>query len=229
MSFRRGEVVTHWARRSLVVEWAGEAVVIDAPVGIAARLRALGVMPRVRTIVLTSGRVGAIGGLVELLVALMPARRAPLSILFALGEERAPTLVEAWSRCWPDAYPLALDGLRAGEALGDGPFEVATVSLDAGEPDWQAGQVVPTVAMGVAVRVGGVRVVWVPDARPSPAVTRFVSGAHLAAVEVGVTGWPTSDASWRMSRTEAVALSTGADVTWLVGDDGGFVADEVAS
>lgn len=222
--FSRGPLTVHWLEGALLLERRGEALLIDVPAGVVPPLRALSALGRIQAILLTSGRIQAVEGLVPLLCALEPwrASRAPLTLRTCLGEERGPTLTSAWSRAWPDRYPLLQDGLAPGAEDALGAFSVRTLPLRHGEPHWREGRVEPAVGVAVRVRTEEATVAWVPGAAPSPAVRRACRGVDLAVIEVGVTPWPPSDEPWRLTLAQALEAGEEAGEVWLVGDDGRF-------
>lgn len=220
--FERDGLLVEWLEGALWVEVAGAGALFDAPPGVVERLgdRAR----KLQGIVLTSGRVRAVGGLVPLLVELARFRMGsvPLSLRFLLGEERGAMLAETWVRGWPDLYPLTLDAELPGSAFDVGDLAVETVAVRAGEPRWREGTVEPLVAVALRIGFGEVQVAWVPGAAPTPAVDRACAGVALAVVEVGVVPWPRADQPWRLGMADALRAGEGADELWVVGDDGRF-------
>lgn len=224
---RRERLVVHWLGGGLFLDRAGEGLLVDVPAGAADLLRAAGALSSVRSVLLTSGRVRAVEGLVPLLCALEPLRDdSPLPIRTCLGEERGPTLASAWTRAWPDRYPLLLDALAPGSEEEIGAFSIRTIPLRHGEPRWRTGTVEPAVAVAVRVTVPEGVIAWVPGAAPSPAVRRACRGADLAVVEVGVEPWPQTPEPWRLTLEEALRDADEAGEAWLVGDDGRFLGGE---
>jgi hypothetical protein len=220
--FQRDGIVAASLGTGLVLECDGEALLLDVPEGSAARLAALGVLPRIRAIAFSGGRVQSVGGLVPVLCAMAPGRGdTPLPVWSVLGEERGGLLADAWFRGW-GGFPLAMDGEAPGTAFEAGPFRVVTSAIRRGEPGRWGILSVP--AVGFRVAAGGVEVAFVPGAGPGSAVERLVRGADLAVVEVGVTPWPPSPEPWRLTADAAIHAAQGARELWLVGDDGEEVA-----
>ena len=222
--FVRGGLVVHWLEGALLFEREGEAMLVDVPAGVVPLLRDRSALGRIQTVLLTSGRTRAVEGLVPLLCALEPwrARKAPLTLRTFLGEERGPTLTAAWSRAWPDRYPLLQDGLLPGAEDQVGAFTLRTVPQRHGEPHWREDRVVPAAGVAVRVATPEATVAWVPGAAPSPAVRRACRGADLAVIEVGVEPWPRAEEPWRLSLAQALEAGAEAGEVWLVGDDGRF-------
>lgn len=221
-----------WERDGLLVEWLGGAVwvelagaglLLDVPPGAVERLGDR--LQRLRSVALTSGRVGAVGGLVPLLVELARWRvgDVPLALRFPLGEERGAMLAETWVRGWPDLYPLTLDAEVPGSTFDAGDAVVTTVPVRAGEPRWRDATVQPIPAVALRIEVDGRRVAWVPACAPDGALRRAASGADLAIVEVGQAPWPRTDERWRPSTADALALRERVGELWVVGDDGRWV------
>ncbi len=222
----RGGVTVRWLGGGLLVEHDGSALVVDAPPGVTG---AIGdALPGVQAVLLSSGRLQAVGGLVELLVALEPHRRSgvPLSLRVPLGEERGVTIAEAWVRGWPDRYPLTLDAQLPGCVFDIGGLQVSTVPQRSGEPVWRTSEVCDQLAVSVRLQATGATVVWMSAAAPGPGVARACRGADLAVIEVGVLPWPRTEQRWRLSLTDAVEAGGEAGEVWLVGDDGRFLGGE---
>lgn len=209
-----------WLDGAVYVEYGGAGLLLDAPPGIVDRLGDR--LPNLQSVLLTSGRIGAVGGLVPLLVALerWRVRDVPLSLRFLLGEERGATLAETWVRCWPDAYPLTLDAEVPGTTFDVGALTVSTVALRAAEPRWRLGRAEPVVAVAVRVVAPGASLAWVPGAAPDRAVKRACAGVDLAVIEVGAVPWPPTAGRWRMSVADALEAGGDAGALWVVGDDG---------
>jgi hypothetical protein len=217
--WERGGVVVRATGGGLCVDAGDVALVVDAPRGVAEAV--VDVLPRVHGVVVSSGRLASVRGLLGLLDALGPHRDddAPLSVVAATGEERVGLLVEAWQKGW-GRYPVLLDAVMPGEPVDVGDLTVTLSPLRRGEPDWRRSVVEPAAGFGVAVDVGGRRIVWVPAAAPDERVRRLCEGADLAVVEVGVIPWPRSDRALRPTLQDVAALTSGADEVWWVGDDG---------
>lgn len=224
-AFQLGGLAAHWLSGGLYVEAEGEGWVIDAPASAAAGLAAIGALPRVRGVVLTGGRVQSVGGLPALLCALEPHRPAdtPLPIWSPMGDERGALLAEAWSRGWPDRFPLQIDTEAAGAVLELPPFRVHTFAVTRGEPRWKPSpSVFPESAAALRIEYGGLAVAVVFGAAPGTVVRHACRGAALAIVEVGVLPWPATDQPWRMTTEQAALAAADAAVVWMVGDDGRF-------
>jgi len=222
--FRKDGVTVWWVGAGLYVEADGQGLLLDAPVSAVSALAALGALPRLSSILLTSGRARSVGGLVPLLCALEPHRTdAPLTVRSCLGEERGEGLAGAWMAAWPGRYPLLVDGFLPGEPFEAGPFDGDTLPVRHGEPVWGHEPGV-TAAIGVAVRVraGGVTIAWVPGAGPDPAIRAACRDVDLAVIEIGVEPWPAADGAWRLSIEDALADAALAAEVWIVGDDGQF-------
>ncbi len=225
----RGATEVRWARGALLVRYPPGAVLVDAPPGIEDELG--DALPTLAAVFLTSGRIRATGGLLGLLSALEPHRSPervlPLHVPWA--EERGSALAELWSRGWPGRFPVEVDAQRAGATVDVSGIEVTTAPLRAGEPTWHPGSVVPVPALGVRLRTPDLTVALLPASTPSTAGRRLCEGADLAIVEVGVAPWPRpaeGDPAWRPTAEQAIALSSGAGESWLVGDDGRWLGDE---
>jgi len=221
--FRKDGVAVWWIGGGLYAEADGEGLLLDAPVSAATALDGLGALPRLGSVLLTSGRARSVGGLVTLLCALERHRSdVPLTLRSPLGEERGEALASAWTTAWPGRYPLLVDGFLPGEPFEAGPFDGETVPVRHGEPVWREGAVVAAIGVGIRVRAGGVTIAWVPGAGPDAAVRTACRGADLAVVEIGVEPWPGADRGWRLSIEDALAHSSDAGEVWIVGDDGQF-------
>ncbi len=217
--FERGELSIRWLNGALLVKRGSTALLVDAPPGIALGSDAA----LIRGVVLTSGRMQAVGGLLAVLAALEPHRQdTPLQIHFLLGEERAAALTEAWSHGWPDRYPLTLDAEFPG-----GHFEIEGVSFStfpirSGDPRWRAATVDSAVAVALRIVAPEAVVAWIPAAAPERGLARICAGADLAVVEVGVKPWPKTTERWRLSLPDALKIGVDAGELWVVGDDGSF-------
>lgn len=221
------------AGAALAVDVGGDVLLIDAPAGIEAALADAGLLGRVRAIVCTSGRIGAVGGLVPLLCALEPHRThaAPLDLHVALGEERAATLAEVWLRGWGDPYPLSIDAQRPGGRFTAGAVEVATFPARIGEVRFATGDVTAGVGMGLRLGTAALTIGVVVGA-PDRTQRRVCDGVDLAVVEVGVAPWPRlaspPTSAWRLRVDEALALAANVGEVWIVGDDGSSVAADAS-
>jgi len=179
--------------------------------------------------VLTRGRVQSVGGILPLLVAMMPHRvtGVPLPLWVPLGEERGAMLAETWVRGWPESYPITLDAVGVGTRWNRGDFRLSLHGVRAGEPRFRAGTVEAVIGTALRVETDDMVLAWVPAAAPSPAVARVCRGADLVVVEVGHVPWPHTTERWRMSVSEALVLGGDSSELWIVRDDGSFgPADE---
>jgi hypothetical protein len=239
MRLARGATTVSWVNGTVELQVGEDVLLVDAPAGAAERLPAAS-LGRTRGIVCTSGRIQAVGGLVPLLCALERHRGPDDTVVLQvpLGDDRAAALAEAWTRGWPDRYPLTIDAQRPGAAVPSelAGVEVETVRVRTGDVRWATAEVEPGVGMAlrltspdlaVAVILGAApdRRGWPPSpgsgasARRAP-LERLCDGADLAIVEVGVTDWPRTDEPWRIRVDEVPALAAGAREVWVVGDDG---------
>lgn len=226
-SFQRGELGAWWCGGAVYLRHGTDGLLLDAPPGISDALdpQQLG---QLRAVVLTSGRVRAVGGLVPLLVALERYRDADaaLELWVLLGEERGAMLAETWVRGWPDRYPLTVDAAAPGAELDIAGFRVQTLELPSGEPRFRAQEVVRQRATAVRVASAGSVVAWVPGAAPGRAVERACADADLAVIEVGVVPWPRTERRWRLTAADALAAAPDQAELWVVGDDGRFAGAE---
>jgi hypothetical protein len=198
-------VTVRWVG-GLWVRWGADALLIDAgpaTVGLGPELAAL------RALLLTSGRMRAIGGLPALLEAAAPWREAELPVHHLLGEERSSFLVEAWQRGWPDRYPVSLDARPPGDRFDLGPFAVTTRRVVRGEPV-------------VAARLQGpLTIAWVPLSDADAQIVNVCRGADLAVIQVATRG-PGLGAS------EAISAAEGVGLLWLI-DEAGAPVDAPAA
>jgi hypothetical protein len=217
--YRKGGVEVRWVGGGLTIEARGAVLLLDCPTGV---VEALG--PRIaalRAVALSSGRSESLGGLISLLCALNQARRtAPLQVHVLSSEERAPLLISAWSQGWGGSFPVELDAQVAGSRIDADPFELTSLPVRHGEPEWVGDIVASLPGVGWLVEVFGIRVAYVVGAGPNRAVEKLCREAHLAVLEVGVKPWPESEVRWRLSVAEAIEAAAGAGELWLVGDDG---------
>ena len=222
MIWERDGLAVRWAGGALVVRYGDDVTVVDAPPGVASVLG--DDAARVRAIVLSSGRVRSVGGLLELLCALERERgaSAAVSLIVPSGDERAGAIAEAWVRGWPDRYPLRVDVPAPGGTSEVGELRVQAWPVDAGEPVWSTGEIVARPA--VALRLEGpATIAYLAGAAACPGAVRACRRADLAVVEVGVTPWPRDagrSAPWRMTVEVAVRVAANAGTTWLIADDG---------
>lgn len=216
--WERGQTRVRWLGGGIYVEHGGQGLVLDAPPVCADVLGER--LERVSAIGISSGRIQALGGLLPLLVAMeRHPRRGALELHLPLWDERAESIVDAWSRGWPGAYAVVVDGEMPGVTWELGGLSVETISVRHGEPRWGLGSVEGGVGIGFRVTTEDAVVSWVPGAGPCHALRRLAQ-AHLCVVEVGVGPWPSSPEPWRLTEQEAVRWCQGAGELWLVGDDG---------
>jgi len=192
-----------WTQGSLVVERVGGALwlesegiglLVDAPPGCSLALgdRAA----RLRSILLLSGRLDRVGGLVSVFASLQRSAEVPLVLRSPLSDERGVALAEAWQRSWGD-YPLTLDAVAPGGRFDIGAAEVGSMALrhpTGGPPP-----------MGVALSWAGARVAILPRCRPDGAARRICRDADLVICELGGGG---------LSAASAVELAGPAEL-WV--------------
>ena len=222
--FQRGKFFVGWREGALLVQRGSIAVLVDAPPG--TQLGAEAAL--IQSIVLSSGRMQAIGGLLPVLAALEPHRVAnvPLRVHCPLGEERAPSLLAVWSQGWPDRYPLTMDSAYPGSQFEVGQLGFETLPVISGEVQWHRREVTPQVAVAVKIIAPEATVVWVPAAAPDAGLRRICAGADLAVVEVGVEEWPRTPERWRLAVTDALHIGSDVGELWIVGDDGSMGVGE---
>ncbi|MFT6158339.1 MAG: hypothetical protein ACJAZO_002537 [Myxococcota bacterium] len=221
MQWQRGDTTVRWIQGGLWVQHQHVGLVVDAPLGCCDALQDK--LPIVQTIALTSGRIASLRGLLALLEGVSSARRHPLglTVLGPMADERAPALVDAWSRGWRNRCPVQIDGIAPGDGAECGPMTVQLAPVRHAEPNGQFPLGIDD-AHGCAaiITTPDARIVWVPGAAPSNAVRRCCRGADLAVVEVGVTPWPDDTTQWRLTLQDALAASDDVGELWVVGDDG---------
>lgn len=179
----------------LWIQTGADALLIDpgpAASGLGSELAAL------RAVLLTSGRMSAVGALPSVLEAAAAWREVELSVHHLLGEERASYLVEAWQRGWPDRYPVSLDARPPGDRFDLGAFAVTTRRVGRGDP-----------VVGVSLR-GPLKIAWVPAADPDAPVAAVCRGADLAVIQVARGHSPLA----------AIAAAEGAGLLWLIDEAG---------
>jgi hypothetical protein len=216
--FERDPFSVCWHDGALLVRRGSVAVLVDAPPGTVLGDEAA----LIQSIVLTSGRMQAIGGLLPVLAELEPHRVAdvPLRVHCPLGEERVPSLLAVWSQGWPDRYPVTLDSAFPGGQFEVGSLGFETLPVISGEVRWQQQEVSPQVAVAVRIIAPEATVVWVPAAAPEAGLKRLCAGADLAVVEIGVQEWPRTRERWRLAVTDALKIGDNVGELWIVGDDG---------
>lgn len=220
-AYAKGQTEVRWTHGGLMVSYAGDVLLIDAPRGIADT--AIDVLSATHGVVVTSGRLASLRGLLALLDGVSTAgpRHQPFTVLGPVGDERVPALVDAWTRGWPDRRPIHIDGCVPGSVASIGGIEIRLMSVCHGEPDGGSPQQVQA-APGCAVRLTtpDATIAWVPGAAPDPAVRRACHRADLAVIEVGVVPWPSSDRPWRLTLADALQASADVGELWVMGDDG---------
>lgn len=178
---------------ALWIEWGAEGLLIDAPTGTAAAL--LDRRNQVCSVLLTSGRLDRVSGLVGVLASLGRGE-TPLVVRFPVTDERGALLVEAWQRGWAH-YPVTLDAIGPGADLAVGRGMVHTEALsDEGEPP----------PLGVRLVFGDTTIGVLPRCRLDGAAARIASGCDLLVVELGGS----------LSAGQAARLAGAAEL-WLVG------------
>lgn len=224
--FDQNGVQVRWLSGAVYMEKDGYGLLIDAPATAVSLLEDR--LPHIQSIILTSGGIASVGGLVPVLCALEATRPVdlPLSLHFAFGEERGAMMAEAWVRGWPCGYPLTLDGEVPGGRFDAGPFSIVTSGLKCGEPEWGMKRIRPTIGLALTISAGDVTVARVPATRSTPMVSKLCRDRDLAIVDVGVIPWPESSTPWRMTVDQAVSRGSGAKCLILVGDDGVLVGPD---
>lgn len=218
--WERGEVSVRWLQGGLSVRVGADVWVVDAPTGV---VDALGdEAARVRGVVISHGRMPAVGGLLPLLDALHGhvSEDVPLEVRVPLGDERPALLADAWSRGWPGRTPLVLDAEAPGMASELGPLMLERVQFRGGEP--VQGEIRPLAVDGLKIGLGSLTIAWLPCVAPSTRLDRFFVGVDLAVVTVGAAPWPRSEERVRLSLAEAVAASAAAETVWIVTDEGSW-------
>jgi hypothetical protein len=221
LNVQLGNLSAFWVGGALYREVGGDAILLEAPAGVASRL-AEAQLGALRMVVLSSDRMASVGGLVGLLAAIEPHRdqQHALGLRVGLDAERGAMLAETWVRGWPGRYPLTVDAGLPHASFSVGPFTIDSLPVRGGEARFRDGHVDAVSTTALRVSAAGHSVVWVGGAAPSEALSRFVVGASLAVVEVGVVPWPRTEIRWRMSAAEGASLAAEASQAWLVGDDG---------
>lgn len=194
MRWAKGPVSVERIGGALWIEAHGEGILVDAPAGTAQLLGDR--TERLRSVLLLSGRIERVSGLVSVLAALPQAADVPLVLRFPLSDERAGVLAEAWQRGWGD-FPVTLDGVAPGETFDVGPAEARSVALRhprSGPPP-----------MGVQVLWAGAAIAILPQCLRDGAARSICRDADLVVCELGGGG---------LSTAEAVQLSGDAEL-WL--------------
>lgn len=213
--------LARWVGPALWVDTGRGGLLIDAPEGVHAALRAAGLLDALTWLVISSARTRAMSGLLGVLDALSEREGPPLHVVHLLDDPRTPLLVAAWTQGWPDGREVELDGVSPGTVVELPSAQVQFTSVHTAERVADHPEGVQPVA-GAAVQVHGPHgtVVWVPTCRNSSRVHRAVAHADLAVLQVGRQAWPATAHPWRLSVEAAALIAAGARTHWLVGDDG---------
>ena len=215
----RDNTHVHWVQGGLLVQFGSVVLAIDAPMGIADRITPH--LGHVQGIVLSSGRMASVRGLLALMEATSRARTTPFTVIGPAMDERIPAIVEVWTRGWQNRVPIHIDALPTNEPAFFGEIQVRLQSVAHGEPNGQHPEGIERVpGCAVQIQTPDTQIVWVPGAAPNPSVRRAIRGADLAIVEVGVVPWPQTEQRWRLTLTEALEAAQDAETVWVVGDDG---------
>jgi hypothetical protein len=184
LSWKRGPlVVERLASGALWVAVDGEGLLVEAPAGTASALGER--VGGLRSIVLLSGRLERVSGLVSVFARLQRPSGIPLTLRCPLSDERATTLAEAWQRAW-GAFPLTIDAIAPGHRVDVGSARLRTIALSdpgGGPPP-----------MGIALTRSDATVAVLPRCRPDGAARSIVRGADLLVAELGGGGLSASDA-----------------------------------
>jgi hypothetical protein len=194
MRWSRGGLTVERIGGALWIEFDGTGMLIDAPAGTSYALGGRGTL--LRSILLLSGRLERVSGLLSVLSGLQRSEHVPLVLRFPASDERAATLAEAWQRSWGD-YPVTLDMVAPGQVFDVGPAEVRSIALRhprSGPPP-----------MGVQITWGGVAVSVLPQCLRDGAARSICRGADLVICELGGGG---------LSAAEAVQLAGTAEL-WV--------------
>jgi hypothetical protein len=217
--FQNSECEVHWCGGGVLVRGTETSLLLDCPVGVEHYLGELA--GELDAVVLTSGRIQAIGGLIGLLESVSRhKRRGELTIYSGLGDEKGPALVDCWTRDWRSAIDIHLDLSTPGRVLPIGGASVRTESVPHSEPLWCEERVVSTFGNALRVQIGATSIAWVPGAGRHPIIGRLCQGANLAIIEIAGVPWPAGGAGCRLTREEALRVGAMADAVWLVTDAG---------
>lgn len=192
-------------------------MLVDAPEGIADALTTHGLLQQTRTVVITSARASASGGLPMLLAALSAQPGPAIDIVHLVSDQRTPLWIQAWTQGCPDGRAISVDAVMPGMPMYIEDMTIQLVGMRLGELVAGAPRAVPGAALR-AERQGDA-VTWIPTCRPSTRITRLCQGSRVAVIEVGRVPWPSTDTPWRLSLQDAVVAAAGADDVWLIGDD----------
>lgn len=168
---------------------------------------------QVRGVVLTSGRIDAISGLLRVLAD----ATGPVHVLHGLHDDRTPALLGLWAQTWRGAEVLA-DAAPPGTELDICGAELTLHPLAGAERI--SAEVRPATTHGLHLRLPNHTIAYLPSARASATANRLCADAHLAVITVGARDWPRTDAVWRTRVDEAARIGASAGELWIVGDDG---------
>jgi hypothetical protein len=218
--FKTKDIEVQWLGGALFVQSGSHTLLVDCPPGVEHYLEDRAGL--IDTVVLTSGRSQAVGGLIGLLATINRYAKGAraVSVCGCVGEERGPALLECWLRDWDNALELHVDLTIPGSILELGGLTLRSWGVTHGEPIWSLNKVKPAVGVAIEINTGSTKVVWIPGAAPHPLLSRLCQGASLAVVEVGTSNWPSNSQSWRLTEEEAKRVSTSSRVVWLVDDEG---------
>jgi hypothetical protein len=224
---RIGALTVRWLGGALLLEHPGGDVLLEAPPGVDAALAHVGALRGLRAVVLATGRMRSVGGLLGVLDAVSRARgrTVPVHVVHPVDVERAAVVADAWTRGWPEGVAVELDAVVPGHPVPVAGLEVTFAPL--AMADAVGDRVVPVTGSGVRVELDGVVLAWAPVARPGAALRRLCEGADLAVVEVGRRPWPEGAEGWRVDVHGADEAARTARSRWRVGDDGVLVGDEL--
>lgn len=161
--WQRGPVEVVRLGDGVWVDLGGFALALDAPVGFLAGER------RLDGVVVTSGRLERVAGLLGLLVG-----RSTLELWVPLADDRAASIGELAQQAW--GRDLIVDALTPGSRVALGQAELVVHALPAVDDG---------AVLGVTLELDGIRVAYVPQTEPGGAVRRLVRGADLVIPEPG--------------------------------------------
>ncbi len=217
--FRNPEFEVRWCGGGLLLRSRGTTLLLDCPVGVEYYLGELA--GELDAVVLTSGRLRAVGGLIGLLESVSRYKRnGKLTVYCGVGEERGPALVECWMRDWRMDLDVQLDLSTPGRFLPIGEANLLMESVPHSEPLWSQDRVVPAFGVALRVEIGASALTWVPGAGPHPVIGRLCRCSSLAVIEIAGLPWPVTDPARRLTREEALEAGALADELWLVTDAG---------
>ncbi len=128
-------MIADWSDESLRVGWVGGlyiefgglGLMINATEGTTERWNACFDPSLLEMIAVSDGEIRSLGGLLPLLCSL--ERRSELRIWAPMGEERPAYLAEAWSRGWPNRYPLGVEAEFPGGSFRLGDMKITSIGL----------------------------------------------------------------------------------------------------